>query len=899
MTHRWLLGALFTSLCAGQSPPVTVATSCGSSTGSGFSTPNNAISITIRAGVRESLPVTFTNSPQYPASQNTPARIQWAASAGSGSPPVFELGVAPFDQRDSVLALNFASGGASNVTLSVRYVLFGGEVSCSGSVVMVVTIAAQPAISSVNPSSFTLCGPDFVATVTGNGFDSRSLRVAYGYRGSTTDVQVLNATSTLVEIRLTRDLILRYPPTTSQGPVLIVYGGAAAGATPVSSAPYTAFTVRQTPWIETIVAAATPAGAFRVLTITGVNFVAETQLILTNGRGDIRLPVIQNRTSASFQAFLGEDTYQTAGPFLARVVNSESGNPLSAANVAGSYYLDSCSPPRPLAGGVVVGAPSSLTLTPSSATACGPGFSLGVTGANIVTTIGPPRLQVAGVTVVGSSFANGRFTTAIAASQAGPLAGSLTIAVANQTAPNQYSSNAEAALVIKAAPLLSNPEPAQLAPNGLAQTVVLATRNFTDQTRLALRRVGLGDFPVEILTRTANSVNVRIPGQATASATPATQLYAVNADEANPSGELPATGAGCPQPVVLPIVAFPGAAISRLEPAREFAGRLEPLTVSIEGTNFRAGARIFVGQDPAVAGELRSAQEMRVTLPASRFNNLGAVSIRVQNPDDVAPSLVSNFEVVAPRTPALVLSASPASPASPTEQPRLTLTQSNNSERPLNATITLSFEPDASTGVAAWPDTLPPFFAAPANSRTLSLTLPMQGNSVELPNLGLFRLPFVAGIVTARLTALTVPGTTVSVMPASAITATVNVRASAPVVETTVAPSFSQPANSTGYVIDFNAVSTPLNLNSIQLRFSVVPGASVDGDSSFTFDRANNAPLFDRMGAFFRQNLATGGQFRLQIPISVSSGEATSIQSVTIRLGNSAGESTETTIPRR
>ena len=116
----------------------------------------------------------------------------------------------------------------------------------------------------------------------------------------------------------------------------------------------------------------------------------------------------------------------------------------------------------------------------------------------------------------------------------------------------------------------------------------------------------------------------------------------------------------------------------------------------------------------------------------------------------------------------------------------------------------------------------------------------------------------------------------------------------------TLLPSsnFILPSGSTDYVIDFNAVSTPLNLVSINLRFNVVPGTNVDGATSFTFDRGNNAALFDRLSAFFRQNLATGGQFRLQIPLAVSSGETSAIQSVTIRLGNSVGESTETTIPR-
>ena len=289
--------------------------------------------------------------------------------------------------------------------------------------------------------------------------------------------------------------------------------------------------------------------------------------------------------------------------------------------------------------------------------------------------------------------------------------------------------------------------------------------------------------------------------------------------------------------------------------------------------------------------------ELQLTLSAARFSSVGPIQIRVQNTDDASPSAVQTFDVTRPRTPAFTLAATPAMTTSPAVQPTLALTQSNFSERPLTAMFTLEFQPDGATGVTTWPANVAPLF--PNNSRTVTVTIPTTGGTVTLPNNGQFSLPFAAGVATARLTSLTVQGTQVSVMPATALTATATLSPAAPAVESTVAPLFNRPTPTGNYQVDLNTISNTLNLTSILLRFDVAPGTRVDGSTSFTFDRNNSADLFNRIAQFCRDNLTTGGQFRLVFPLTISSGDATSISAVTVQFTNSAGQSSETRIARQ
>jgi hypothetical protein len=885
-----ILGFSFAALCAAQSV-VTLETSCPT-VGQFTSFPtvtNQPISGRLNVGQRGLQSFNF-RPPQGYTAQTSP-QPTWSLTNVSALPNASERTLLSTTGPSTTLAVNYQAAGRASLRISVTYYAYygtPGEVpyTCNGSIEVIIDVVASPvSVNQIAPRLFTLCGPDVDVVISGTGF-ANNVQVEYGNASRTTSLNLRELSSTRLVATLPRSVVSSYYTTsTSQAlqPRFVISNGNVGGTNPFTE--YTDFQVRPTPIISGITPA--PADGAVILTVTGSNFAADTALYLESPGGvrKERATVQGTINATSFRASLPEATYAALGAYTARVVNLE-GNP------SGSYYEPQCSSPFQAPN---LSAPSNLILRPSTATACAVGFNMTVTGTNILNSPFAPRFLVGGNTVTTPSPVSGVYTIPITSAQLVTTASNLTVAVANQTAANQFTANATASLVLSPAPSLANPNPAQIAPN-TATSISLTVQNRTPQTRIVLRRTNQPDLTLSMSPATGSAVTVNVP----ASAAGSIELVALNADEANPNGGLPSTGAGCPTRLAVPVQA--GALISQLMPPQEFVGRTNNLTLSIRGSNFRQGARVFVGSDPAVTGTFINAGEVQVVLQPNRFTTTGSIPIRVQNTDDPAPSAVTNLAVVAPRVPTINVSATPTSPASPTEQPRLTITQSNNSERPLIGVITLSFQPDAATGVTSWPATGAPSFPTGATARTMTVTIPTTGTTVPLPGnntLGAFRLPVVAGIVTARLTSLTVEGTQVSLPPPAGAVATVTVRAVAPEVVSSVPPLFSRPGGSADFIIDFDAISTLLNLTAINLRFNTAAGTNVEGPTTFALDRSNNAALFDRLNAFFRENLATGGQFRLQIPLSITSGDANAIQSVVVRLSNSAGDSAERTINRQ
>lgn len=882
---RWLL-PLFAAAgfsCWGQTP-ITLPTSCGAfgSTGSA-----QTRTFTVNPGQAVSYPLSFT----VPGQATSIGQIIWRLTDPSGN----------FRLSSTTTATTTLSGQATvavMLSVTVSY-LIGGEISCNGSLSVTLTVT-KPSIQIVSPLLFTACAPrDVPVVISGSGFQPTVAKVYFGNSPSNYEevpaTPGLQGSDTRLDRLLRTGLTSKYPSSANNQTFFVVSNDPTLQ---VTSEPFYV-TVRQTPRIDSLSPQAV-TGTFRTIAVTGANFTADTILILVSSR-DNRLytPPVQglNANGTGFTIPLDENTYQTQGPFTGRVVNRENGNPFNPNDPTPSYYSESCSPSRQLnSPSPAIGAPTGVTLSVSSATACGPLFNLDVTAAGIVTTLGQPRLQLNG-TVSSVSYTNNRFTVPISTSQLGSAAGSLAFSVANQVATNQFSAAATSNLTILAPPTITG-IPAVSA-TGTNQSITLGVSNLAPTTRIVMQRTGQADTVLTEVSRTTDSVTVTVPGTATGTAsTNAVRLIAVNADGANSNAlVVTAPPAGCPTPTNL-MVQPPGTgAISQLIPNSEFAGRTTDLTVRVLGSNFRTGATVQFNQETPLTGTLVNGGELQVTLPVARFSTTGTIQVRVQNTGGEAVTGTLPFTITAPRTPTFTLAATPATTTSPAVQPTLALTQSNFSERPLTAVFTLEFQPDGATGVTTWPANVAPLF--PNNSRTVTVTIPTTGGTVTLPNNGQFSLPFAAGVVTARLTALTVQGTQVSVLPATAVTATTTLSPAAPAVETTVAPLFNRPTPTGNYQVDLNTISNTLNLTSILLRFDVAAGTRVDGSTSFTFDRNNSADLFNRIAQFCRDNLTTGGQFRLVFPLTISSGDATSISAVTVQFTNSAGQSSETRIARQ
>jgi len=901
-----------------QTQGLPVATACNT----GFSTnvppvfTPPILSITVAAGQQEfrdltlQIPAPFTS--QGRTILNPQGSAMWSvAQSGQTPSPVGQLSIAPANSAPSSttrLTMRFPTVGTVDVIVTLNYVLAArpnfdeGSVSCNSRQGIRVTIRNnKPTITEVSPAQFTACTPnDIRVTVSGTGFLSTVAKLYFGNRADNyAEVLPVVESSETRLVRTLRSSVLQAYPGAVNSPNFFVVSNDPSGqvAADLTSDPFYNFTVRPTPRL-TGFNPQSVAGGNRTILATGENFTSDTRLILVSTRdGRIERPQALNISGNGFSFFLDEQRLANGGPFTARVVNEEPTNIINPLNVPASYYPDSCSPPQTLNSVIqAIGGPTSVTLSVNSATACGPPFSLNVTAAGVVTTAGQPRLQLNGV-ASNVSYTSNQFTVPITTSQLGSTAGSLAFSVANLLAPNQFSAAATSNLTIVAPPTITS-VPA-VSSNGTNQSIAVGVSNLVPTTRILLQRTGQADTVLMETGRTANTVTVTVPGGATGMASPnALRLTAVNADGANPNGSTAtATAAGCPAAVNLAVQAQAGAAISQLMPTTELVGRTTDLTVRVLGNNFRTGATVQFNQETPIAGTLVNGGELQVTLPVARFSTTGTIQVRVQNTGGEAVTGTLPFTITAPRTPTFALAATPTTTTSPAVQPTLALTQSNFSERPLTAVFTLEFQPDGATGVSTWPANVAPLF--PNNSRTVTVTIPTTGGTVTLPNNGQFSLPFAAGVATARLTSLTVQGTQVSVLPATAVTATTTLSPAAPAVETTVAPLFNRPTPTGNYQVDLNTISNTLSLTSILLRFEVVAGTRVDGNTSFTFDRNNSADLINRIAEFCRTNLATGGQFRLVFPLTISSGDATSITAVNVQFTNSAGQSSETRIARQ
>jgi hypothetical protein len=187
----------------------------------------------------------------------------------------------------------------------------------------------------------------------------------------------------------------------------------------------------------------------------------------------------------------------------------------------------------------------------------------------------------------------------------------------------------------------------------------------------------------------------------------------------------------------------------------------------------------------------------------------------------------------------------------------------------LRGTITLTFTPDSGL-----PDD--PTIQFPNGSRTLTFTVPA-GAPPQIPAI-VVKTGTVAGVITITLTFTTTAGQTVT--PGGVTPQRITIVRAAPGIT-----SVTCARNASGFTVTIDGFTNTREATQATFDFTAASGASL-GTTQLSVQTAS---LFS---AWFGSGTASGvgGIFRYTQPFTVQ-GSATTIASLTVRLGNSAGTS--------
>ncbi len=317
-----------------------------------------------------------------------------------------------------------------------------------------------------------------------------------------------------------------------------------------------------------------------------------------------------------------------------------------------------------------------------------------------------------------------------------------------------------------------------------------------------------------------------------------------------------------------------GPAISSLSPASAVAGG-PSFTLTVNGSGFAPGALVQWNGITLTAAFVNSAQ-LTVQVPGSLIAAPGTVSIVVVNPDQSATRPATFTVTVA--LPSISLTGLDSTEF-PTQPLAVGVQLSGPAPVALAGTLTLSFRP-AAAGVS--PDYRDPALQFAAGGTTLNFSIPAGAASAVLPQSGGLQQGTVAGTITVTLTRLTGGATDVLPQPPPSRSATV--RSLAPV----ILPDSVKIVNVRpgGFDVQLTAYSTPRDLTTGEFTFTAAAGAQIEGSATLSVNLANAAAQWYASDA----GRASGSAFQMQAPFTLS-GDPSALQSVTVKLSNSAGTS--------
>ncbi len=760
----------------------------------------------------------------------------------------------------------FPTPGNFNFTASITIIdSFSGPFTAQTGCQIRVDLAPIT-FTDFSPKSATACTPGFPIVATGTGFQRPQGNVGSFIIFDNTVLSggSLNAAGTQLTSPIPDELLRTFRT------VNVGVSTRAAGISNIDS-PLVRFTFRPTPvfaanFTQTSLVASGPSTGTTALNVDVLNLDSTTRLRISVGSTS-RLLTASTVIGGRMVFDVPNDLIALGGSARISLVNADEANP------QGNEYQQSCATNsfRTLTLGPATAVISSLN--PRTATACGPSFGLTVNGSNFASNSG---VEWDGSALPNPQFGNGSIAVQVPDTRLGTTGRTVQVRV---TTPGAATSSPEA-FVVRNAPAVTRVSPTTFPLNGDSQVITINGTGFVrGVTRIRWTPTGgtsvlldAGQNPDD------TTLIIPVPNRLLTSAGNV-QITAVNADEANPGGAAGTVGGACPAGVTVSI-ANPPATIRTLDPSSEIAARTTPLTVTINGAGFINGAEVLVNGTVQSGVTFVSESQLHFTLSPAQLASPGTLQIGVRNPN-AALSTTSPFQVQAVPVGRLTITANPAAPAT-VQDITLSLTQSEASPRPLNATLSLTFEPNAdnipSSGL---PAAALPVFAA--GGSTFSFDVPASG---ALPAGSLVRPGTVSGTVIVRMTALTVAGSGLNLLPNPAPEVRVVIPRTAPVIDSAkILP------NAAGFDLEILAYSPVRNLTNAVVQVNTVAGTRIDGETRFTVD------LTSRFNDWFRDtaNLQFGSQFKLRIPFTLANGDANAIDSVSVTLTNSVGTSSSVT----
>ena len=662
---------------------------------------------------------------------------------------------------------------------------------------------ATPTLTSINPSSAVAGSAAFTMTLNGTNFQQSS-RV--NWNSTALNTSFVSATQLLADVPAS---LIAQPNVTAS--VTVVTPNQATSNALSFAVTYPAITL--TSISPTSAAAGSPALA---LTVNGSGFFSG----LTN--------VTWNGTALT-------TTYVSATQLTAAV-------PATLLATVGTAQVDVANPNQTPPAAVTFTITAALTLTsisPTSANAGGPGFSLTLNGAGFASTAavlwnGSP---------LATTFVSATQLTAAVPSTLIASPGAATVAVSS----GGLTSNTLSFAINALTPTLTSVTPSSATAGDPDTTITVSGTNFLAQTV-----VQWNGAPLATTAGTATQLTAVVPARLLASAGSA-DVTAMN-----------------PSNLVSNALAFtinpkPVLTLTTLSQTLATAGDAA-FTLTINGTAFTSASQVrWSGTSLTTA--FISATQLIAAVPANLLTTPGTYNVTVANPDGVSNSLA--FTVNLPPPPALRLTAPATTTAA--QQPTVDFGLNAAYPIPLSGTVTLTFAPDA---VAPSDD---PAIQFASGGRSMNFTV--NANSTTLPPL-LLQTGTVAGTITLGVK-LTAAGTDVT---PSGSTATIRIARSAPVIRTV---TISRSANT--IEVDVIGYSTPRDMTQATFHFNAAPGAQLALTDV-------TVPLTSLFSAWYQSTGSTqfGSQFTYAQPFTVSS-DTSAITSVTVTLANSAGNSASAT----
>jgi hypothetical protein len=789
------------------------------------------------------------------------------------------------------LATTVVNANQLTAAATPNLLLFAGTaqitVASGGVISSLVNFNVTPTISSLNPSSATAGGPAFTLTVNGTGFTTGT---AVQWNGAAL------ATSVISDTQVTAPVLANLIAAPGTAQVTVLSNTLTTNAV--------SFTIASGPTIGSIApTTATAGGPAFTLTVNGSGFQSGA-VVRWNGTQLATTLVSSSRLTASVPANL----IATVG--TAQITAVSGGVTSNAVTFT------------------VVGAPVISTITPNTAIAGGPQFTLTVNG----TGFSSSSVVNWNTTALSTKFISATQLTASVSAALIASAGTAQITVVS----GSVASNA-VRFIATSPPVITSISPSAATAGGPAFTLTVNGSGFGsgavvrwNQTVLATSVISANQLTAPVLASliatvgtvritvsfggiTSNAVNFTVvAGPALGALSPSTTGAGGPAFTLTATGSGFASGAvvnwnGTPLPTVFvnantvtaavpanlivnvgtaQITVVSGGAVSNaltfavvaapiistLSPSTMAAGG-PAFTLTVNGSGFGSGSTVQ-WNGTALTTTVVNAAQLTAAVPANLIATFGSAQISV-----VSSGIASNSVAIAITAPTIALTGV-HSTSLPTQQLSVGIQLASPTPSALQGTLQLGFTPSVPGLPAGYID---PALQFAAGGTTLNFTVPAGATTVSPITGGTIQQGTVAGNLTVTLTSLTSSG--VSVLPPTPVTATATILPLPPVI--TANSVHITNVTATGFDVVLTGYSTTRDMTTATFTFTAASGTQFSGGATFT------VPLTSAYSAWYQSaaSQSYGSMFQLQVPFTLS-GSTGVLQSVSVTLTNSIGTST-------